>query len=202
MFENMAAVVLAEHLYGSTYDPPLAPPGDPRLLDPEARPVKTKDGYVCVTTNTDAQAFALMEAIGRPEMRTDPRFSTKLARAANSNVFFRVRAEELAKRTSAEWIAILEAADIPVMPYHTLDSLPNDPHLREVGLLKRVEHPTEGAMWEIGNPIRHSAYRPPERRPPPHIGEHTREVLREAGFGEPEIEAMVEAGAATDARGA
>jgi crotonobetainyl-CoA:carnitine CoA-transferase CaiB-like acyl-CoA transferase len=196
MFENMAAVVLAEHLYGSTYDPPLAPPGDPRLLDPEARPVKTADGYVCVTTNTDAQAFALMAAIGRPELRDDPRFSTKLARSRNSNAFFRIRAEEIAKKTSADWIAILEAADIPVMPYHTLETLPHDPHLQDVGLLKRVQHPTEGAMWEIANPIRHSDFAPAERTPPPHIGEHTREVLREAGFDEAAIEAMFAAGAA------
>lgn len=194
MLENMAAIVLAEHLYEQSFEPPLGPPGDPRLIDPEAKPIKTKDGYICVTSNTDAQAFALMAALGRPELKDDPRFSTKLERARNSREFFKIRADEIAKRSSAEWLAIFEAADIPVMPYNRLDDLLEDPHLRDVELLKLTEHPTQGLVREIGNPTTFSDYEPAARTPAPEIGEHSVEVLREAGYSEEQIDALVQAG--------
>src|SRR3954469_21463944 len=76
MFENMAAFVLSEHMYMKTFEPPLGPTGDPRLLDPQAKPLATKDGYVSISANTNAQAFAFFEAIGRPELKTDERFNS------------------------------------------------------------------------------------------------------------------------------
>ena len=73
MFENMVTQVMTEHMYLGTFDPPLENAndpgkvyGDPRVLDPENRPIPTRDGYVCISANTDAQAFALFAAIGRP----------------------------------------------------------------------------------------------------------------------------------------
>lgn len=200
MLENVAAMVLAEHLYGATFDPPLSPLGDLRLIDPNAKPIKTADGYVCVTTNTDEQAFRLMAAIGRPEMRDDPRFATKAARAENSRLYFGIRAEEMSKRTSAEWLAILEEADIPVMRYNSLDDLPNDPHLKDVGLLKRIDHPTEGGQWSITNPNKLSDYDPPPRAPAPRIGEHGVAILGELGYSEAEIAALVAAKVTVDGR--
>lgn len=196
MFEHMSSLVLAEHLYAATFVPPLGPAGDPRLLDPEARPIRTLDGYICVTANTDAQAFALMDAIGRPELKTDPRFATKTERAANSREFFRIRADEIAKRSSAEWLERLEAADLPVMPYHTLESLPEDPHLVDVGLLGTAAHPTQGRIRSIANPTHYSDYTPPPRRPAPEVGEHSREILGEAGYADAEIDALFAAGVA------
>ena len=76
MFENMAAFVLTEHMYLKTFQPPRGPTGDPRLLDPQAKPLATKDGYICISANTNAQAFAFFDAIGRPELKTDPRFDS------------------------------------------------------------------------------------------------------------------------------
>src|SRR5690606_20942161 len=67
MFESYAALLLSEHLYGATFEPPIGGSGDRRLLDPNARPVKTRDGHICITTNTDAQVMALFDAMGRPD---------------------------------------------------------------------------------------------------------------------------------------
>ncbi|MBN9475994.1 MAG: hypothetical protein ABS43_11700 [Bordetella sp. SCN 67-23] len=195
MFENMAALMLSEHLYGSTFDPPLSPPGDLRLIDPQASPVKTADGYVCLTTNTDAQAFALMRAMGHPEMQTDPRFSTKQARAAHSREYFGIRAEAIARRTTAEWLALLKEADIPAMPYNTLDSLRSDPHIVASGLLREVDHPTEGKMWDLADPTRMSGRDDAPSRPAPKLGEHGAEILAEAGYSTEEIEALAGTGA-------
>ena len=67
MLENMASFVSSEHLGAATFDPPTGPTGDGRLLSPNYKPVPTKDGYVTVRPNTNAQAFAFFDAIGRPE---------------------------------------------------------------------------------------------------------------------------------------
>lgn len=194
MFENMAALVLSEHLYGATFEPPLSAPGDLRLIDPQARPVKTLDGYVCLTTNTDAQAFALMKVIGRPEMKDDPRFCSKQARAANSSVYFAIRAEEIAKRTTEQWLLLLKQADIPAMPYNTLDNLLKDPQIAASGLLKLIDHPSEGPMWDLADPTKLSARRLGDPRPAPRLNEHGREILAELDYSNEEIDALVNKG--------
>ena len=153
MFENMAAFVLSEHMYLKTFDPPRGPTGDPRLLDPQAKPLATKDGYICVSANTQAQAFALFDAIGRPELKTDPRFSTIAARFRNVGEYFRIRAEALKEKTTAEWLEIFDECDVPAMPYHTLDSLHRRSAPRRTsGSSRRIEHPTEGDIVNMRLP--------------------------------------------------
>ena len=76
MLENMASFVSSEHLGATTFDPPVGPTGDGRLLSPDYRPLPTKDGYITVRPNTNRQAFAFFDAIGRPELKTDPRFDS------------------------------------------------------------------------------------------------------------------------------
>jgi crotonobetainyl-CoA:carnitine CoA-transferase CaiB-like acyl-CoA transferase len=73
MFENMTAFVLAEHLGDRTFVPPRGESGDRRVLHPLGKPIQTKDGWICVSANTDAQAFALFDAIGQPELKNDSR---------------------------------------------------------------------------------------------------------------------------------
>ena len=104
MFENVAAFVLAEHMGDLTFVPPRGKSGDARVLDPLAKPVATKDGHICVSANTDAQAFALFDAIGRPELKDDPRFASVTARLANVRAYFEVRAEGLRTRTTEHWL--------------------------------------------------------------------------------------------------
>ena len=68
MHETMAAFVLQEHLGPATFDPPLGPPGDRRVLDPNARPIATQDGWIAITANTDAQAKVFLKAVGRADL--------------------------------------------------------------------------------------------------------------------------------------
>ena len=84
MLENMASFVTSEHMGAATFIPPTGESGDNRLLSPEYRPLPTKDGYITISPNTDAQAFAFFRAIGRPELKDDPRFRTAQLRSENA----------------------------------------------------------------------------------------------------------------------
>ena len=196
MFESFATVVLSEHLYGRTFEPAIGTVGDARLLDANAKPVRTIDGYICITTNTDAQVLAMFDAFARPELKEDTRFNTALARIEHIKAFFELRASEVARQTTAHWIKAFSAHDVPVMPCHTLESLLDDPHLAEVGLLSKMEHPTQGTVLSINVPTKMTGFEPTVRLPAPHIGQHTSAVLSELGYGAQEIEEMYASGAA------
>ena len=97
----------------------------------------------------------------------------------------------LAARTSAEWLTLLTQADIPAAPVHTIESLLADPHLDDVDFFQIEEHPTEGKVRAMRTPMRFSATPAMNRRPTPHVGEHTVEVLREAGLSTAEIDNLL-----------
>ena len=200
MFENMAKFVLEEHMYLKTFDPPLGPTGDPRLLDPEARPIPTRDGWICISANTNPQAFALFDAIGRPELKDDPRFNSVAARFKNVKDYLAIRSAGLKTRTTAEWIEIFDRNDVPAMPYHTLDSLLDDPHLADTGFFQWIEHPTEGRVRQMRLPNKLSTGARSDFLPAPKVGQHSVEVLREVGYSDAEIDALIAAGATLDGR--
>ncbi len=200
MFENMAKFVLEEHMYQKTFDPPLGPAGDPRVLEPGSRPIATKDGHICITANTNAQAFAMFDAIGRADLKTDTRFNSVPARFANVTELYAIRNEAFSQKTTAEWLAIFDKVGIPAMPAHTLDSLMEDPHLADVGFFRKVAHPTEGTIIDMALPNEVSFGTRGEYTPAPKIGQHSVEILREAGYDEAAIAAMVQAGVTVDGR--
>ena len=200
MFENLAKFVLEEHMYLKTFEPPLGETGDPRLLDALNKPLPTRDGWISLSANTDEQAFGLFDAIGRPELKADPRFSSVSARFANVKEYFRIRAEALKTRTTGEWLELLERADVPAMPYHTLDSLLEDPHLREIGFFEMRDHPTEGRTRSMRLPNKWSSGTRREWSPAPKLGQHSVEILKEAGYDDAAIESMIAAGATADGR--
>jgi crotonobetainyl-CoA:carnitine CoA-transferase CaiB-like acyl-CoA transferase len=188
MFENMAAYILQEHLGAASFRPPLGPPGDHRVLSPEGKPLPTKDGFICISANTDAQAHAFFEAIGRPDLKSDPRFATIAGRVSHTQDYFHIRATSLGGRTTAEWLEIFDRMDVPASPYNSLASLPEDPHLRATGMVREEDHPTEGPTWAIGVPNRFSGGMAPPRPPAPRLGADGAAVLAEAGLSDREID--------------
>lgn len=200
MFETMAQMVLGDHMGGRSFEPPIGPPGYKRSLSPERVPYRTQDGYICVLAYNDKQWRSFFAAIGRPELQADARFADMGSRTINIDALYALLAEAVSRRPSAEWLRILEAADIPAVPIHTLDSLIDDPHLAAIGFIRTVEHPTEGPIRSIGVPTTWSETQPAPPRPAPKLGEHSVEVLREAGYADAAIDALVAEGVTVDGR--
>ncbi|MDP1964348.1 MAG: CoA transferase [Reyranella sp.] len=196
MLENMASFVSSEHLGAATFDPPVGPTGDGRLLSPNYRPLPTKDGYVTVRPNTHAQTHAFLDAIGRPELKTDPRFDSAAARTKNAAAYFEVQREGLTSKTTDEWVELFDRLDVPAARYNSIDDLLTDPHLEDVGFFKTEEHPSEGRLRRTKLANSFSGGAREDETHAPRTGEHTREVLAEAGYSAPEIDALLAARAA------
>ncbi len=195
MFESLTQFVLGEHLGGKTFEPPLGPMGYPRLLAEHRNPYETKDGYLCLLVYNDKQWRSFFRIIGHEEMfEKDPRFSSQANRSQHFAESYAFVAEHIKTRTSAEWLSVLTAADIPVMPLNSLEDLLADPHLNETGFFSLLEHPSEGTLRSMAVPSQWSDSIPDAPRPAPRLGEHSAEVLREAGYVDTEINAMIAAG--------
>ena len=196
MFEHLLPAVLGEHLGGYTFEPQLGEPGYARMLSPDRRPYQTSDGYVCALIYNDKQWKAFFDLIGKPEMLKKPEFATYEARSKNYDAVYGFVSDEMKKRSTADWLAGLEKADIPVQKMNSLADIVSDPHLAAIGYFRDVEHPTEGKIRSMAPPSEWSESQPDYRRHAPRLGEHTREVLKEAGYSEEKIEALIQSGAA------
>jgi crotonobetainyl-CoA:carnitine CoA-transferase CaiB-like acyl-CoA transferase len=199
MHETMAAFVLQEHLGPATFEPPLGPPGDRRVLDPNARPIATQDGWIAITANTDAQAKVFLKAVGRAGLIEDPRFASVAARVKNSSDWYRLREESIASGTTAHWLKVFAELDIPAMPCHALASIADDPHLAAVKLVEQAVHPTEGRVRNVRPTLLFDGEAVKSESPAKPLGADTRKVLAEVGYSDAEIDALVSAGAAITA---
>lgn len=196
MFETMAAFVMQEHLAQHSFDPPVGPAGDLRLLSPHNRPVQTANGWISFTVNTDSQVKAFLRVTGRDDLLDDPRFNSVAARAKNVKEWFELRGAPLTNRSTKEWVDLMRSVDIAVQPCNTLESLPEDEHLQAVGLVSSEQHPTEGKVAAIRSTIRFDDTYPPLRGPSQPKGWETRSVLIDAGYSPEEVATLIDEGAA------
>lgn len=196
MFETMATMVLQEHLAAQSFDPPAGPYGDQRLLSPHNQPIKTRDGFIAVTINTDPQVQAFLKATGRGELIADPRFSSVSTRAVHVAEWFEIRGAPLNDKTTEEWLHAFRAADLAAMPIHSIESLAQDPHLTAVKLMTGEVHPTEGHTTVLRSSIRVDGATLPLRTPSAPRGWDTVAILEELGFAGPAARALLDEGAA------
>jgi crotonobetainyl-CoA:carnitine CoA-transferase CaiB-like acyl-CoA transferase len=156
----------------------------------------TKDGNVTLAVGTDAQWQRLCQAVGQAQFAKDPRYAENHARIAR-----RAEVEELVsawfrEKSTDEWVALLADVEVPCGPIHTIDRILADPQVAALGILKTLVHPTSGPLRMVGAPFHLSADDTEPYLPPPLIGEHTREVLKELlGIGDADFKALQKAGA-------
>ncbi|QNP49670.1 CaiB/BaiF CoA transferase family protein [Diaphorobacter aerolatus] len=194
MLETVASLVLADHMAGLTFEPAQGPAVFQRYAAIR-RPFTTRDGSICLMVLTDRQWNALFKVLGHEGAMDDPRFRTMSQRTQHLEALYELVAYPLKERTTEDWIARLGAADIPVARLETMDSLLSDGHLVKSGFFGISQHPTEGDIRVMKSPSTWSATQPGPSRPTPNLGEHSREILREAGLSSQEIQSMFETGA-------
>jgi crotonobetainyl-CoA:carnitine CoA-transferase CaiB-like acyl-CoA transferase len=187
MFETMVAFNMAEHLFGHAFDPPVGPMGYSRVLAPWRRPYRTRDGYLCTLVYTDVQWRRFWAEVGRAGLADDPRFDSLASRSDNIEELYRLAGECIAERTTADWMKTMARLDIPAAPIATLEDLPNDPHLAAVGFFRKAQHPSEGGIVMPDIPMKFARTPAEIARLQPRLGEHSVEILREAGLSDAEI---------------
>jgi len=180
MFETMVAFNLVENFYGQHFEPPLSAPGYPRVLVDWRRPYRTRDGYVCMMpyTNTHWQKF--FQGVGRPELANDARFTSMAARTQHIEALYEITGQIVAEHDTAHWLALCERLEIPAARMNTLADLKTDPHLQATHFFAELDDPAMGALRFPGVPVLFDGERPPVNAVP-RLGEHTQEVLAQAG---------------------
>jgi crotonobetainyl-CoA:carnitine CoA-transferase CaiB-like acyl-CoA transferase len=178
MFETMAQFVLADHIGGQAFVPPQGEMGYRRLLSRTRGPYATRDGHLSVVVYTDRHWRAFTALVGCADLLDrDDRFASQESRTRHAEAIGAFLAGQLATRSSAEWLALLQAIDIPACKVNGLEDLMDDPHLTAVGLFDTAEHPTEGTLTSCRFPVTFSRTPADVRRLAPNLGEHGAQVL-------------------------
>jgi len=142
------------------------------------------DGGIMLTAGNDAQYHRMCTAIGHPEMASDPRFNESLTRIANRVALSAELDAIFMQKSTAHWLALLEAAEVPSGPIYNFKEVFEDPHIVARGLRVEVDHPYNGRTALVGSPL-HFSDTPIDRYgAPPLLGQHTDEILARYGFDE------------------
>ncbi len=195
MFETLVSFVMVEHLFGEQFVPALDTAGYTRVLNKERRPYPSKDGFFALLPYTDGHWKEFCTLVGREDLAKDPRFQGMANRLKHVEQYYTILAGLCAERTNAEWVELLKNSNVPHGPVNTLQDLLVDPQLEATGYWHEVDHPSEGKLRMAG--IAPSFFGTPAEitRLQPRLGEHSVEVLGEAGFTKAEIDAMLTSGA-------
>jgi len=172
------------------------PSGSAHILSAPYQAFKAKDGWLTIGGANQPNWQRLARVLGAPEWIEDPRFLTNTHRMQNLEALVALMNEKLARKTVAEWIALLEQAGVPCGPINSIAQVFEDPHALARDMVIELEHPKAGRTRAIGLPVKLSATPGKVLRPAPLFGQHTREVLAEFGFGAGEIEELIGSGAA------
>jgi formyl-CoA transferase len=141
--------------------------------------VPTRDGAVILACGNDNLFNKLCDLLGQPVLKTDPRFSTNAARVTNRDALDPILDELMRKKTTAEWVEALEAAGVPCGPINNVKEVFENPQVVARGLRVEIPHPTAGKVSLIRSPMRFSETPIEYNTPPPLLGQHTDDVLRD-----------------------
>ena len=190
MLETITAFNSIEMLGGHAFDPPIGPAGYKRMK--ERRPVRTKDGWLTMLPYSGENWCIFFEAVGHPECIEQFAVRDSVARAQNIDQIYNKMAEIAITRTTAEWEELLLRIDVPHAAFAKITEIAEQPHLKAVGMIATLDHPSEGKIRQARPSARFSDTPAEIRRMPPRLGEHSRAILREAGFTEQDVASMIE----------
>jgi crotonobetainyl-CoA:carnitine CoA-transferase CaiB-like acyl-CoA transferase len=156
--------------------------GSAHRLTAPYQALRTSDGYITVGGNTQALFARLCATLDVPHLTDDPRFVTNDARMSNVSALVEELEAALASRTTDEWIAALVEGGVPCGPIHDYAEVFADEHTQAREMEVTLEHPEEGTIHALGVPVKLSDTPGAVRRPAPLLGQHTEEILREAGI--------------------
>lgn len=182
MFEAFTHFMMAEHLGGLTFDPPNAPEGYFRQLDPDRQPFPTQDGHISIVPYTADSWPTVFEVAEDAGFLRRSGIDTPKQQLLQQHLLYRRLAELTPRRTTADWVERFTRARVPCMPVRDLADILEDPHLKETGFFERRDHPTEGAWYQMAPPVRYGCgFRPPQISPPL-TGEHSGEIRHSLTF--------------------
>jgi crotonobetainyl-CoA:carnitine CoA-transferase CaiB-like acyl-CoA transferase len=180
-------------IYFATGDSP-GPIGSAHLLTAPYQAFRARDGWINIGGANQANWERIADVLGHPEWRDDPRFATNSARMANVGALTEAMNSVLATRSKAEWVEAFDAAGVPAGPVHSIGEALEHPQTRARDMVVELTHPQAGRTRALGCPIHFSATPARVTRPAPMLGEHTRELLREYGYDDAAIDALVAEG--------
>ena len=181
MLETMVAFTMAEHLGGLSFDPPLGKAGYARLLAGGRKPAPTSDGHVAMLPYTTEHWVAFFAAVGREDLARKYNLHDRQERSARVAELYADMTAITRQMSTDECLALCDRLDLPATRIYGLDELPSHPHLKAVKLFAPLAHPSEGATITVRPPTRFAATPATVRMGAPLLGQHTLEVLREAG---------------------
>jgi len=168
--------------------------GSAHILTAPYQAFRASDGWINVGGANQANWERIAEVLGHPEWRTDPRFATNAARMANLDALTDAMNKVITTRSRSEWIEAFDAAGVPVGPVHTIGEALSHPQTVARGMVVELDHPRAGRTMALGCPLHFSQTPTDVQRPAPLLGEHTREVLREFGYQDAQIDRFVAEG--------
>lgn len=186
MVPTMKAFMLVEHGAAAIPEPALGPAGYGRILNRERGPWRTRDGWIMALPYTKEQYDSIFRAAGRDDLFGDVRYSTASLRIANAPFLYGQVGSMMAERTTEEWLQFFREQDVPAAAVATMDDM--------VGELPLADHPVAGRYREVPPPVLFANSPQSVRRPAPLIGEHTEEVLAEAGYEAERIQSLFDSG--------